>query len=187
MEKEVKVKNRGTGDVGYTLLEGNIRRNWTPGEIKTIPADELVQASYIPGGLKLMQKYLIINDEELCEKIGIVIEPEYYYDENEIKTLLVSGSLEQLLDCLDFAPGGVLDIIKKVSVEIRLNDLNKREAIKKKLGFDITKAIENIDYSKENTSEDEQTKSRRANPISSVTNNSQRRTEAVKTPNYKRV
>ena len=50
--------------------------------------------------------------------------------------------MSQFLDCLDFAPQGVIDTIKKVAVQIKLNDVAKRQAIKDKTGFDVTKAIE---------------------------------------------
>ena len=50
---------------------------------------------------------------------------------------------DDFLDCLDFAPVGVIDLIKQLAVSLPLNDMEKREAIKNKFGFDVTKAIEN--------------------------------------------
>ena len=51
-------------------------------------------------------------------------------------------SLDQFLDCLDFAPDVIKDMIKDFSVKLPLNDMEKRKAIQEKLGFDVTKAIE---------------------------------------------
>ena len=34
------------------------------------------QATFIPGGKKLIEKYLLINDKEICEYLGLSIEPE---------------------------------------------------------------------------------------------------------------
>lgn len=167
LNKTVSVLNRGTGEAGYTLPDNGVRRNWAPGEVKKgISVGELEQATYVPGGLKLMQKYLVINEKDVCEYLGLEIEPEYFYTEEEIRVLLASGTLDQLLDCLDFAPVGVLDLIKKISLDLRLNDVAKREAIKKKLGFDVTAAISNVDYA--NTSDEDensQKTGRRAEPI----------------------
>jgi len=55
---------------------------------------------------------------------------------------MTGGSLDEFLDCLDFAPSVIIDMIKVLAVELPLNDVSKREAIKDKLGFDVTKAIE---------------------------------------------
>jgi len=51
------------------------------------------------------------------------------------------GSLDEFLDCLDFAPEGVKDLIKNLAVELPLNDVAKREAIFNKLGFNVDNAI----------------------------------------------
>lgn len=55
---------------------------------------------------------------------------------------MVNGTLDQFLDCLDFSPEAVKESIKDIAVELPLNDMAKRDAIREKLGFDVTKAIE---------------------------------------------
>ncbi|MEG1779643.1 MAG: hypothetical protein RR263_06020, partial [Oscillospiraceae bacterium] len=107
---------------------------------KNIKVKELEELTYIPGGTALINKYLVINDEEVCEYLGLTIEPEYYYEESTIRTLLAQGSVEQLLDCLDFAPTGVIDLVKKIAIETEVNDVAKRMAIKDKLSLDVTAA-----------------------------------------------
>lgn len=165
LNKTVNVKNRGTGEVGYTLPDSGVRRNWTPGEVKkNIKVSELEEATYVPGGFKLIQKYLVINEPEVCEYLGLETEPEYFYGEEEVRTLLTKGTVDQLLDCLDFAPEGVLDLVKKIAIDIKLNDYQKREAIKEKLGFNVTAAIDNNEYSKEPETETK-AKTRRAKPV----------------------
>jgi hypothetical protein len=59
------------------------------------------------------------------------------------------GSLDEFLDCLDFAPVGVIDLIKRYAVALPLNDHNKRKAIKDKLGYDIDAAIKNDQATKD--------------------------------------
>ena len=76
------------------------------------------------------------------ELFNTKLEPEYHYSEQDVKTLLKEGTLDQFLDCLDFAPQGIIDLIKDVAVNLPVNDMAKREAIKEKLGFDVTRAIE---------------------------------------------
>lgn len=55
-----------------------------------------------------------------------------------------SCSIDEFKDALDFAPDGTKDLIKKYAVSKPLNDYDKREAIKAQLGFDVSKAIENM-------------------------------------------
>ena len=62
---------------------------------------------------------------------------------------MTKGSLDAFLDCLDFAPVGVIDLIKKFSVSLPLNDIDKRDALKKKTGFDVTVALANMQKEKE--------------------------------------
>lgn len=190
LNKTVNVKNRSDSNAGYLLPDSGIRRSWTPGEIKkNITVGELEQVTYVAGGLVIIQDYLLINDQEVCEYLGLNTEPEYFYSEEDIKTLLNSGTLDQLLDCLDFAPEGVLDLIKKISVEIKLNDISKREAIKSKLKFDVTAAIVNNEYANA-PEETDNSKQRRAKPVGEnepkPVATGGRRSEPVQAPKYKR-
>lgn len=148
-----KVKNRSSGKVTYSVVyNGNkIHQVYNPGEVKVVPYEELRQLSYQHGGPELIYNYLQVGRPEVLEDLNIVPEPEYYMSENEIKELLQTGSMDAFLDCLDFAPMGVIDLIKKYSVELPLGDFNKRRAIKEKLGFDVDAAIKNNEASKEET------------------------------------
>ena len=53
------------------------------------------------------------------------------------------GSQDEFLDMLDFAPDGVMNLVKKYAVDLPLTDLYKIEALKNKTGFDSAKALEN--------------------------------------------
>lgn len=139
----IKVVNRDNGTVGYTIPDlGNLHRNFQPKEEKEVTMEELRKLSYLPGGLTLLKDCLVIkNADAIAELLGTV-EPEYHYTEEEIKKLLLHGTMDQLMDCLDFAPQGVVDLLRTLAVELQVSDINKREAIKTKTGFDVTKAIE---------------------------------------------
>lgn len=147
-DRMVKVINRYDGKVGYQIPDTNgFMREFQPREVKEITFEELEKLSYDPGGASILRNYLVIKDEEVIKALfpDITREniPEYFYTEDEIKYLLTGATLDQFLDCLDFAPTGVIDMVKDLAVSMPLNDVNKREAIKNKLGFDVTQAIEN--------------------------------------------
>ena len=141
--KEVEVYNRFDGSVGYKIPELRVDRQFTPGEKKMITVGELEQLSYIPGGRVIIDDYLVIKDQEvLKELLNKDIEPEYYYTEDDIKRLFTKGSLDEFVDCLNFAPEGVIEMIKKLAVDIPLQDMSKRQAILERTGFNVTSAVE---------------------------------------------
>ena len=142
-DTSIKVKNRDSGTVGYTIPElGNLHRSFSKGETKEITMDELRKLSYISGGKILLQNYLIVqNRDALKELLSDDVEPEYYYGEEEIKKLLLTGSNDQLLDCLEFAPEGVIGLVKDLAVSLKINDISKRNIILEKTGFNVTNAI----------------------------------------------
>lgn len=162
----VTVKNRSNSVVGYSIPELRIDRTFVKGESKKISMEELRQLSYQPGGQSLLNDYLVIVEKAAVDELVTNLQPEYNYDEAKIKEILTTGSLDELLDTLDFAPEGVIDIIKDISVAIKLNDVEKRNAIKEKTGFDITKALEikKMDAEDEATKENAAVKQRRTQP-----------------------
>lgn len=142
-EKIVNVKNRSASVAVYKIPELNIRREFAPGETIAVPLSELQKLMYVAGGREMIANYLQIIDETVTEKLNVKTENEYYMSEEQIIDLLRNGSLEALLDCLDFAPPGVIDLVKTFAVKLPLNDVAKRNAIFEKTGFDVNKAIEN--------------------------------------------
>ena len=145
MDKDtlVKVRNRDSGAVLYKIPELNgLRRVFQPKEVKEVPFDELRKLSYLPGGMALLRDSLVVQDDEAVAALLGEVEPEYNYTPEDIKKLLQEGTLDELLDCLDFAPEGVIDLIKVIAVELPLNDVAKRDAILEKLHFNVTNAIE---------------------------------------------
>lgn len=147
----IKVTNRDSGFVGYSIPDlNNLYRKFAPGETKNITFEELEKLSWIQGGKRIIKNYLIIDNEEAVAELLGEVEPEYYYSEEDIKKLLSPvGTLDQLEDCLQYAPDGVLDLIKQIAVETKLNDIAKRDAIHKALGFDVSAAISINEASKE--------------------------------------
>lgn len=162
----VTVTNRNNGTTGYTL-DGGVRRQFAIGQSRKVDLEELRELSAIPGGEYILQNYLIINDKTALDYLNIVPEPEYFYTEKEIKDLLLNGSLDQFEDCLNFAPQGVIDLIKSMAIELKLPDVRKRELILKKTGFNVTNALNvNAILESENKQPEESPKiARKAKPI----------------------
>ena len=92
-------------------------------------------------------------EPEAIKKVGLNPQPEYYMSEKDIVKLMTSGSLDEFLDCLDFAPPGVIDLIKKLSVSLPLSDIQKRNALKAKTGFDCDAALKHVMEEKEEDGE----------------------------------
>ena len=87
--------------------------------------------------------------------------------EKDVAELLKYGSLDVFLDALDFAPAGVIDLIKDLSIKLPLMDINKRKALKAKTGLDVDAAIKHIEEDKDQDGSDtllKQTGERRVKP-----------------------
>ena len=179
-KKIVEVRNRDSGYVGYSIRDLGIWRNFAPGEVKRIPLEELESLQYAPGGEYTLKHLLMINDKDALSALNITTEPEYFYTEAEVKELLTKGTLDQLEDCLDFAPEGVIELIKKIAVEIELPDTLKRAAITKRTGFNIDNAIMVNKVMEVPTEEVVEEKTRRATPIATAEEGKTRRTNLPK-------
>lgn len=138
----VKVTNRSNSIVGYTLPEMHITRRFRAGESKELPAGELRALAWIKGGRVILEDHLVMDNEDLVNELVYNVQPEYFYTKDDVKELLLKGSNDQLLDALDFGGDGIKSLIKDLAVELQLNDVQKRNIIKEKTGFDVTKAIE---------------------------------------------
>ena len=170
----IKVINKDKGTVGYSVPELGVNRSFYEDEEKEIPFEELQKLSYLPGGEIILKEFLEITDEEAYRQLFFTdAEPEYHYTKADIKKLMEEGTLDQFLDCLDFAPSVVKENIKEMAVSLPLNDMAKRDAIREKLNFDVTRAIEinNTKYDgqkegEENAEASKTRRNRRAAPIS---------------------
>lgn len=136
-----KLRNRSSGVVVYTTSLG--RRDIMPGEAIRVTYDELEKLCFKPGGRALMANFLQLEDDDVLKNLNIHTEPEYFMTEQQIVDLLKEGTLEAFLDCLDFAPQGVIDLVKQYAVTLPLENTEKRRALKEKLGFEVDKAIQN--------------------------------------------
>lgn len=144
-ETYFNVKNRSAGIVVYSIPEDGVRREFAPNETKRIRFQELEKLSYQSGGRELMQHFLQITNAEVLNNLNIQAEPEYYMNDEQVIDLIKNGSIEAWLDCLDFAPIGVIDLVKKYAVAVPVSDIEKRRTLKQKTGFDVDAALRHIE------------------------------------------
>ena len=177
-KKIVRVTNRDNGHVGYRIPDmNNLVRDFSANETKNITVEELKKLAYISGGPTLIRDYLIIDDTEVVKEVLGEVEPEYYYTEDDVKNLLLTGSLDALKDCLEFAPKGTIDLVKKLAIEMPLNDIAKRKAILEMTGFNVDAAIMVNEETKEE-SDDTQKVRRISEPVKEEVKSTGRRTAA---------
>jgi len=137
----VVVENRAAGKIVYRIPDRGIRRELAPRQAIRVPKEEIEALSYTEGGLDLIRNHLLVKDEQILDDLNIHREPEYYMNADNVAKLIKEGSLNEFKDALDFAPDGVIDMIKDLSVQIPLNDFSKRQALKDMTGFDVDAAI----------------------------------------------
>ena len=141
MNKKVQVRNRSNRVVIYHVDDMHVRREFAPGETKMIPVGELMALSQKAGGAYIIRNSLFIQDAPTVKEMPMKVEPEYYLDDKGVIDLLKNGSVDALLDCLDFAPGGVIELVKKYAVDLPITDTRKIKAIQEKTGFKVDLAL----------------------------------------------
>ena len=148
--RKVQVKNRSAAVVILAIPNRHIRFELQPGQVITsLTFSDLEEFSYQPGGDAILREYLQLSEVEVKDLSLGEPQPEYYYSEADVQKLMKTGSIDEFLDCLDFAPEGIIDLIKQYAVSLPLTDTRKLDALKEKTGFDAAAAIENLKKEKE--------------------------------------
>jgi hypothetical protein len=167
-DRRVKVVNRTGGSLAYKIDTLRVTRHWPkPGDYLNISISELSELKTVPGGNYILKECLIIEDKEALNVLfpDIELEPEYNYGLKEVEALLYEADLAQLLDALDFAPKGVLELIKTKAIEKLPNETAKIEAINKKFKIDLNKVNELHQEKEIKEQAPKQTRRRRTAPI----------------------
>lgn len=177
--KVIEVVNRENIRVVFRLKDSFRSVQLNPGEKTKMTFEELEKLRYLDGGLYMIKHNLLIKDKEAIEELLGNVEPEYFYTKAEVKKLLSEGTVEELQDALDFAPKGVISLIQDTAIEMKIDSLEKRNAITKATKLDISSAIEINEETKEEAEEVEAaSKTRRVAPAKPATTSTGRRAAA---------
>lgn len=167
LNRKIKVINRTSGSLAYNIESLRVVRYWKkPGDYLNIAINELLELKTAAGGPTVLEDLVKIEDKEALSVLFPEndIEPEYHYGEAEIDTLLYEAPIEQLLDALDYAPQGVLEIIKTRAINKLPNTTEKIEAIDKKFNTSIHK-IHILQIDQEAQEEEAPKRQRRTKPL----------------------
>lgn len=167
LTRKVPVRSRARGKVVYIIDALRVRRVWEkPGDVINISIDELVELRTVKGGQTLLDKYLVVEDDEAITMLyDYELPPEYKYGEAEIDYLLHAGTNEQLFDALDYAPEGVLQMIRAMAIKNKPDTTAKVEAINKKFNIDLLTVIKNAEDNGDSDNNSETTQARRSAPV----------------------
>lgn len=179
----ISVRNRNNGETWYQLDNG-IVRTFQRDEIKKVPFKELVELSYSQGGQALLEESLVIENEDALASLNMKVEPEYFYEESDIRMLLFNGTYDEFADFLDFAPDGAIEIAKDIAVKEEIPDVRKRDMLSKKTGLNINNAIM-VNHIMDDEEKKEEVKKERRVKSAETETKSERRTVAPATPKYK--
>lgn len=147
----IKVRNLTDHTVVYMSYDGR-RRAFAGQQTMKLPVEELRQLAYSRGGLVLLRNHLSIDNKELAEEFGIqsdTYDNEYQWTKEDVDRVLLSGDMDELLDALDFAPNGIIDLIINRAVNLRIPDIAKRKAISEATGRNINSMIELVEDSEQ--------------------------------------
>lgn len=145
-ETRVAVQNLTNNDVVYIDDNGGISRRhvFHPQQSIQVEKSLIERMQYDRGGSVLLKDYLSVKDAEIKKEIGIPEDQiEYDWTDKDVRTLLTSGSEDELRDALDFAPQGIKDMIVDMAVNMPLQNRNKTEIIAEMTGRNIETMISN--------------------------------------------
>ncbi len=144
----MKIINRSDGKVSYQLPEmNNIKRIFEPWEEKEISGEELMALFSLDGGIDLVKQYLLVDDKQwVQEHFDAPI--EYFWKKEEIRKCVFEDDLDLFEETFDYAPDGVIDLIKAIAWKEQLSDLNKIKIIEEKTGFDVMASIQIMSQTK---------------------------------------
>ena len=139
------IQVRSLVDHIVVIPDPEMHRKYTfqPYETKNIDKETLRRLAYRYGVLYLFRNSLCVEDAELKKEFGSgedVI--EYNWTAKDVDKCLLYGSLDELLDALDYGPEGIKDTLAQRAVELKINDVSKRKAIQEKTGKNITSMID---------------------------------------------
>lgn len=138
----IQVRNLVDHSVVFKDEDTHRRIVFNPFEIKKLDAGTLRRLNYSHGGNVLLTNYLCVENDELAKEFGVSADTiEYKWTRQDVDNLLNSGSLDSLLDALDFGPDGIVDLIVTRARQLKLNDMQKRKAIEDATGFSINSMI----------------------------------------------
>lgn len=137
----MKVYNRSDSNVTYSLPELQTRRVFALGESKDLDAKELEALWQKDGGMILIKNFLLVDDKEwVAAHWDAPI--EYFWKTEDVKKCVLEDSVALFQETLEYAPEGVIDLIKMFAWQLPLGDLNKIEALRQATGFDTLAAID---------------------------------------------
>ena len=179
----ISVRNRNNGETWYQLDNG-IVRTFQRDEIKKVPFKELVELSYSQGGQALLEESLVIENKDALASLNMKVEPEYFYEDSDIRMLLFDGTYDEFADFLDFAPDGAIEIAKDIAVKEEIPDVRKRDMLSEKTGLNINNAIM-VNHIMDDEEKKEETKKERRVKSAETGTKTERRAAAPATPKYK--
>lgn len=139
---KVKITNLMDCQTGYPTMSGIFRR-LAPYASMTVTAEELRQSANLPGVIDLFRNYVRIGNKSLAEEFGVPGDAvEYNWTQKDVDYAITTADIDVLLDALDFAPQGIVEMIVDRAVTLEISDMTKRQAIFEKTGNDITKMIQ---------------------------------------------
>ena len=144
----MKVYNRSDSNVTYNLQELSTRRVFALGECKELDAKELEALWQMDGGMIIIKDYLVVDDPDWVAAHWPDAPIEYFWKDADVKKCLLQDSLDLFQETLEYAPQGVIDLIKMYAWQLPISDLNKIEAIRLATGFDTLAAIDVMSASK---------------------------------------
>lgn len=144
-QKKYEIESKYNGYLTVKDPNSSINREFPYCGFKMkLTKEELESISYVNGGRYILENYLIIKDPEIIKALQLNLEYEDSFTKEQLKDLLLNGTIENLQDTVNFAHEGTIMLLKDLALELEINDIRKIELIGKALGINI-QSIKELD------------------------------------------
>ena len=113
-----------------------------------------------------------MQNKSLAQEFGVDEDSfanEYNWDAAKVDQVLLSEPVEVLQDAMDFAPEGILQLIKDRAIALRLDSMDKRKVISDAMKIDLNGMIELAIKAESTETKEAPKKTRRASSNSTAT------------------
>lgn len=158
MNEKVKITNNTTGEVGYSIENRNVRRNWLPGQTLPVTLEEIQEGLFNPGiDILFRDGLLLIDTVEHRVALGLasadvdeekgtmsnIIDIEGVYSKDEIIKALKSDKMIDIASILVKATPAIKELVVELAIDNEITDFQKTQLIEKHTGNNIITIIQN--------------------------------------------
>ena len=135
--KKIVVKSKYNGYASFKPNGTQVSVVWPKSGTVQVLEFKVIRDLYNSAGGEEFINGALLLPEDVVKELGMNAEPEYFYDKETIEEMLEKGTVEQIIDAINFGGSGTAALIKDCAIDGGISDLAKIDAISKEMNIDL--------------------------------------------------